>query len=207
MVLVGKLRARWLAVLVHAAALTSLSLLVWDYWQGNFLIDPVQEIMPRTGRTALILLLLSLAGTPLNTLFRFKKAMQVRRPLGLYAFAHAALHVLTFIGLDYGFDLELIIEAIFGQSFALVGLAAFILLLLLAITSTKGWQKRLRRNWKRLHRLVYLLVPLVILHFAWAGKDFRDPLLYAGGMVLLLVLRVPRLKKAVGAIQFRARMG
>ncbi len=207
MVLVGKLRAQWLAVLVHAAALTSLSLLVWDYWQGNFLIDPVQEIMPRTGRTALILLLLSLACTPLNTLFRFKTAIQVRRPLGLYAFAHAALHALTFIGLDYGFDLELIIEAIFGQSFALVGFVAFILLLPLAITSTKGWQKRLRGNWKWLHRLVYLITPLVILHFAWAGKDFRDPLLYGGGMVLLFVMRVPRLKKAVGAIHFKARMG
>ncbi len=201
MVLVGKLRARWLAVLVHTAALASLSLLVWDYWQGNFLIDPVREIMPRTGRTALILLLLSLACTPLNTLFGFKAAIKVRRPLGLYAFAHAALHVLTFIGLDYGFDLELIIEAIFGQSFALVGFVAFILLLPLAITSTNGWQKRLQRNWKRLHRLVYLIIPLVILHFAWAGKDFRDPLLYGGGMVLLFVMRVPQLVKAVGAMR------
>lgn len=201
MVLVGKLRARWLAVLVHTAALASLSLLVWDYWQGNFLIDPVREIMPRTGRTALILLLLSLACTPLNTLFGFKAAIKVRRPLGLYAFAHAALHVLTFIGLDYGFDLELIIEAIFGQSFALVGFVAFILLLPLAITSTNGWQKRLQRNWKRLHRLVYLIIPLVILHFAWAGKDFRDPLLYGGGMVLLFVMRVPQFVKAVGAMR------
>lgn len=207
MVLVGKLRAQWLAVLVHAAALTSLSLLVWDYGQGNFLIDPVQEIMPRTGRTALILLLLSLACTPLNTLFRFKTAIKARRLLGLYAFAHAALHALTFIGLDYGFDLELIIEAIFGQRFALVGFVAFILLLPLAITSTKGWKKRLRGNWKWLHRLVYLSAPLVILHFAWAGKDFRDPLLYGGGMVLLFVMRVPRLKEAVGAIRFKAGMG
>ena len=93
--------------------------------------------------------LLSLACTPLHTLFRFKTAIKARRLLGLYAFAHAALHALTFIGLDYGFDLELIIEAIFGQSFALVGFVAFILLLPLAITSTKGWQKRLRGNWKR----------------------------------------------------------
>jgi len=182
-----------------------LAWLLWDYWQGQFIIDPVKEITTRTGRTALILLILSLACTPMNTIFGFKQALRVRRPLGLYAFMYAGLHFLTFVGLDYGFDLELIRQDIVNQRYVLVGFAAGLLLLSLAITSTRGWQKRLGRNWKRLHRLVYLAGILAIVHFMWLVKDIREPLRYGAVVALLLIVRIPGIRKAVSNARYQIK--
>ncbi len=197
MVLTRRLKLPWLQILSHVAALLPLAWLVWNYWQDSFIIDPIRETTTLTGKTALTLLLLSLACTPINTLLGLKQVRRVRRALGLYAFMYAALHGLTFVGLDYGFDLDLIGPAIFDQRYVLAGFAAFLLLLPLAITSTKGWQKRLGKNWKRLHRLAYLAGVLVIVHFAWSVKDIRQPLRYGAVLALLLVARVPGLRKAV----------
>jgi sulfoxide reductase heme-binding subunit YedZ len=198
-----KLKARWPAcgaivpqILTHVAALLPLAWLLWDYWQGLFIVDPVREITTRTGKTALILLVLSLACTPIHTVFGFKKVLRVRRALGLYAFMYASLHFLTFVGLDYGFDLDLIGQAISDQRYVLVGFAAGLLLLPLAITSTRGWQKPLGKNWKRLHRLVYLASILAILHFVWLVKDTREPLRYGAVVALLLIVRIPGIRRA-----------
>ena len=202
-----RLKARWLHILTHVGALLPLAWLLWNYWQGQFIIDPVKEITTRTGKTALILLILSLACTPMNTIFGFKQALRVRRPLGLYAFMYAGLHFLIFVGLDYGFDLALIRQDIVNQRYVLVGFAAGLLLLPLAITSTQGWQKRLGKNWKRLHRLVYLTSILVIVHFVWLTKDIREPLRYGAVVALLLIVRIPAIKRAISnaRYQFKAR--
>jgi sulfoxide reductase heme-binding subunit YedZ len=197
MVLVRKLQTHWLQVLTHVAALLPLTRLLWDYGQGLFIIDPVKQMTSRTGKTALILLILSLACTPAYTIFGLRRVRRLRRPLGLYAFMYAGLHFLTFVGLDYGFDLDLIGQDILDQRYVLVGFAAGLLLLLLAITSTRGWQKRLGKNWKRLHRLVYLAAILAIVHFMWLVKDIREPLRYAAVVALLLVVRIPVVRKAL----------
>lgn len=199
MVLLGVDRhgARWLKILVHAGALIPLAWIVWQYTQGLFLVDPVREITTLTGRTALILLVLTLACTPINTIFGFRPVLRVRRTLGLYAFLYASLHFATFVWLDYGLDIELLTEAIFAQRYVVVGFAAGLILLALALTSTKGWQRRLGRNWKRLHRLVYIAGILAVVHFAWLVKDIRVPLQYGAVLVLLLVLRLPRVRKAM----------
>ena len=197
MVLLAWLRARWLRLLVHVGALLPLAWTLWQYWQGLFLVDPVREMTTRTGKTALILLVLTLACTPLNTLFGIKQVLRVRRALGLYAFLYASLHFATFVWLDYGLDLSLLQEAIFAQRYVVVGFAAGLILLVLAITSTRGWQKRLGRNWQRLHRLIYLAGVLAVVHFAWLVKDLREPLRYGLVVALLLVLRIPRVRKAV----------
>jgi len=204
MVLVRKLKTRWLQILSHVAALLPLALLAWETWQDRF-IDPVQEITTRTGRTALILLILSLACTPLNIIFGFKQVMRVRRTLGLYAFMYAGLHFLTFVGLDYGFDFDLLGQGILDQRYVLVGFAAGLLLLLLAITSTQGWQKRLRKNWKRLHRLVYLAGILAIVHFTWLAKDNRVPLRYGAVVSLLLIVRIPVIRRAISTVRYQLR--
>lgn len=196
MVLLGRLRKHWLQILVHAAALLPLAWTIWQYTQGLFLVDPVREITTRTGRIALILLLLSLSCTPLNTLFGFKQALRVRRPLGLYAFLYASLHFATFVWLDYGLDFDLLWQAIFDQRYVIVGFAAGLLMLALAVTSTRGWQVRMGKNWKRLHRLAYLAGFLAVVHFAWLVKDIRVPLGYGAVLVGLLVLRLPPLRKA-----------
>lgn len=200
-----KLKGHWLQILTQVAALLPLALLLWDYWQGRFIIDPVQEITTRTGKTALILLIMSLACTPINIIFAFKQVMRVRRALGLYAFMYASLHFLTFIGLDYGFDFDLIAQDILDQRYVLVGFAAGLLLLPLAITSTQGWQKRLGKNWKRLHQLVYLAGILAIVHFTWLVKDIREPLRYGAVVALLLIARIPSIRKAVSNARYRLK--
>jgi sulfoxide reductase heme-binding subunit YedZ len=196
-----RLKARWLQILTHVGALLPLAWLLWETWQGQFIVDPVKEITTRTGKTALILLILSLACTPVNTIFGFKQVLRVRRPLGLYAFLYVGLHFLTFLGLDYGFDLDLIRQDILDQRYVLVGFATGLLLLPLAITSTKGWQKRLGK------RLVYLASILDIVHFVWLTKDLREPLRYGGVVVLLLIVRIPAIKRAISnaRYQFKAR--
>jgi sulfoxide reductase heme-binding subunit YedZ len=205
MVLLGKLRKHWLRILVHVAALLPLAWIIWQYTQGLFLIDPVREITTLTGRTALVLLVLSLACTPLNTLFGFRQALRVRRPLGLYAFLYAGLHFVTFVWLDYGLDLDLLWEAIFDQRYVLVGFAAGLLMLILAVTSTRSWQKRLGKNWKRLHRLVYLAGILAVIHYLWLVKDILVPLQYSAVLAALLVLRLPPIRKAASNARYRLR--
>ena len=197
MVLKDWLRRNWLRLLVHIGALLPLFFLLRDHFQGAFIIDPVKEITVTTGRAALVLLLLSLACTPINMIFGFRRALRVRRALGLYAFMYAGLHFMTFVGLDYAFDFGLLGPAIFDQRFVLVGFAALLLLLALAITSTRGWQKRLGRKWKRLHMLVYLAGGLMIVHFLWAVKDGREPLRYGAVLALLLVVRLPWVRRIV----------
>jgi sulfoxide reductase heme-binding subunit YedZ len=178
-----KLRKNWLRILTHVGALTPLAWLLWDFWFDNLTVNPIQDITFRTGKPALILLVLSLACTPVSTVFGFKQVLPLRKPLGLYAFMYVCLHFLTFIGLDYGFDLGLLYEAIFEKRYALVGFAAFLILLPLAITSTQGWMRRLGKNWKRLHR--------------------REPLLYGAAVGLLLILRLPALRRPIA--NFRSR--
>jgi len=199
MVLLGLkwLRSRWLGLLVHTGALGLLAWIVWRYTQGLFLIDPVREITTLTGRTALILLMLMLACTPVSTVLGLKQVLRLRRPLGLYAFLYASVHFATFVWLDYRFDLALLMEAVFAQRYVVVGFASGLVLLMLAITSTRGWQKRLGKNWKRLHRLAYVAGILAVAHFAWLSKDLRVPLRYGAVLALLLVLRIPQVRKAL----------
>jgi sulfoxide reductase heme-binding subunit YedZ len=146
----------------------------------------------RTGRYALAFLILSLVPTVIATVPGFKAVLQIRRALGLYAFMYAVLHFLVFVELDYGFDFGLIVIAIVEGPFVLVGLAALIILTLLAVTSTAGWKRRLGRNWKRLHRLVYLAGGLAVVHYAWRFKELRRmPVLTGAVLLLLLMARIP----------------
>ncbi|GAB4458509.1 MAG: ferric reductase-like transmembrane domain-containing protein [Anaerolineae bacterium] len=202
------LRKNWLRILTHVGAVTPLAWLLWDYWFDNLTVNPIQDITFRTGKPALILLVLSLACTPVNTLFGFKQALPLRKPLGLYAFMYVSLHFLIFIGLDYGFDWGLLYEAIFEKRYALVGFAAFLILLPLAVTSTQGWMRRLGKNWKRLHRWVYLAGILAVIHYVWLVKsDIREPLLYGAAVALLLILRLPAVRKAVTNFRSRFKKG
>jgi sulfoxide reductase heme-binding subunit YedZ len=188
----------WLHLLVHVGALLPLAIIIWDFFTNQLTVNPIQEVTFRTGYYALVLLLLSLACTPLNTLFGWRQVIPLRRTLGLYAFLYASLHFLVFIGLDYLFDFDLIIEAIFEKRYALVGFAAFLILVPLAITSTRGWMRRLGKRWKPLHRLVYLAAILAIVHFIWLVKaDITRPLIFGAILALLLVLRLPPVRRRI----------
>ena len=200
-----------LQIATHIGALVPLAWLVWDFWQGNMAlaINPFQDITFRTGKAALILLLLSLAVTPLNTVTGWRQIIPLRKPLGLYAFAYGLLHFMVFV-VDNGYIEDTIYwsaiyEATFEKQFALVGFAALAIMLPLAITSNQWSMRQLKKNWKRLHRLVYISGILVIIHFLWLVKsDTREPLIYGVVLTLLLVLRIPAVRRYV--VQLRSRL-
>ncbi|HLA99684.1 MAG TPA: protein-methionine-sulfoxide reductase heme-binding subunit MsrQ [Anaerolineales bacterium] len=181
---------------VHLGSLTPLAVLIVDAMRDNLSANPIQDVTFRTGKTALVLLVLSLAATPVNTIFGYRQALKVRRALGLYAFFYVSLHFLIFVGLDYTFDLELIYAAIAEKRYARVGFSAALILLPLAITSTKSWMRRLGKRWKQLHRLVYLAALLAFIHYLWLVKaDIREPLAYGGVIGLLLIARLPFVRR------------
>ena len=210
----SKLRIKFtpLQILVHLLAWGLVAWLAWDAWTGNLTVNPIQAAEQRTGKYALVLLVLSLACTPLNTLFGLRKALTVRRTLGLYAFMFAAMHFVIFIGIDYGFDWEFLRLDISNKRYILVGATALTILTLLAATSFKWWMKRLGKRWKALHRLIYLAAPLVVLHYAWARKgdifrlqgDILQPLAFGVVVALLLLARLPALRRR--AVRLRAHL-
>ena len=196
------LKKNWLWLGVNIAAFTPLMWLVWDFFTNNLGVNPLGEITDRTGYAALVMLVLSLAVTPLVTVTGLRKLATVRKSLGLHGFMYVSLHMLIFIGLDYGFDLQLIYDdALLQKNYVLVGFATFLILLPLAITSTKGWMKRLGRKWKQLHQLVYLAVPLGVLHYFWVEKIPTEPLIYALVVGLLLLARISVVRKRLNSVR------
>lgn len=177
--------------MTHVLALSPLAVLAWDFARGDLGANPIREVQFRTGKYTLVLLVLTLSCTPLSMLPGLKWVARFRRSLGLYAFAYAGLHFLNFIGLDYGFNLRLLREDIFEKRYAFVGLAAFLSLLPLAVTSGSGWARRLGKKREQLHRLIYLAAILTIVHFAWQDKAKTvEPLVYGGVVAGLLLVRV-----------------
>lgn len=192
-----------LQLLVHLAGWIPLVVLLFDLFRDNLTANPIQAIEQRTGYTALVFLALSLACTPLAFL-GWKELTQRRKALGNYGFLYAALHVTVFVAVDYGLNLEAILRDVGTKQYIIIGATAFLLLVPLAATSFNYWMKRLGKNWKRLHRLVYLIAPLVVLHFFMARKgnilnltgDVFEPLLFAVIISLLLLLRLAPVKRA-----------
>jgi methionine sulfoxide reductase heme-binding subunit len=199
-------RGPLLQAAVHVGALLPLALLIWDGLHGDLTVNPIQAITLRTGKTALVLLVLSLACTPAFTFFGLRQALRWRRPLGMYAFLYVSLHFLTFSVLDYGLDPVLLRQALFEKRYALAGLAAGLLLAPLAFTATRGWMRRLGKNWKRLHRLVYPAAVLAVVHYVWLVKsDARVPYLYGAILAVLLIVRTRPAKRGIARVRRHLR--
>ena len=198
----------WLQIITHVGAWIPLAVLVFDYFNDRLTVNPIQAATQRAGDIAITLLILSLACTPINTLFRFSPVIKIRRALGLYAYFYAAIHLFIFVGVDYAFAFDQIIKDVGNKRFILVGLTSFILLTILTITSFRWWMARLGKNWKRLHRIVYGVNLLVVLHYAWAmkGDIFRLqgnillPLFASVIVILLLVIRIPSVRKRLSGL-------
>lgn len=200
----------------HIIGLVPLALLMIDIARRDLTANPIQYLEQRSGYAALVMLVLSLAITPLMNLAGFKPLQRIRRTMGLYAFLYALGHFLIFVWLDYGLDFSLLEGAIFKKPFVVVGLAALVILTALAVTSFDWAKRALRKNWMRLHKLVYLAGGLVILHYAWAKKgdifrlqgDIVQPLIFGGIVALLLIMRLPPVKRFITAARQRlsARM-
>jgi len=182
---------RLLKPAVFVLCLVPLGLMVFDGVTGGLGVNPVEAITHRTGDWTLRLLLVTLAMTPLRRLSGWGWPLRVRRMLGLFSFFYACLHLLTYVWLDQFFDLWAIVEDVIERPFITVGMLAFVGLIPLAVTSTNGMMRRLGRRWKVLHRLVYAVAILGVVHFWWLVKaDVREPLLYALILAGLLGYRV-----------------
>lgn len=182
----------WLLKLgVFSVCLLPLLNVLWLAYQDRLSANPIDDITDQTGLWTLRLLLITLLMTPLRRIFGWSWPQRVRRMLGLFAFFYASLHLLTYLWLDQFFWWEDIIADIIKRPFITLGVLAFLCLLPLAATSTTAMMKRLGRNWKRLHRLAYVVPTLGVLHFVWLVKaDYREPLLYGSLLALLLGLRL-----------------
>ncbi len=158
------------------------------------LVEPLQYITRNTGSWTLYFLCITLAVTPLRRLSGWNWLLKLRRMMGLYAFFYALLHFTTFLWFDHFFDVQEMLKDVAKRPFITVGFTAFVLLVPLAVTSTNGMVRRLGgKRWQMLHKLVYVIAPLGILHFWWmrAGKhDFNKPILFGLIVLALLGIRV-----------------
>jgi sulfoxide reductase heme-binding subunit YedZ len=168
--------------------------------------NPVDELQDELGEWGLRLLLATLCVTPLAVTFRRPWLMRLRRMLGLFAFTYVSLHLLNWLVLDQWFDLRAISADIAKRPYITVGMIAYALLVPLAVTSTAGWMRRLGPRWHRLHKLVYPAAILGCMHFWWQVKaDWREPLVYATVLALLLGWRVrrARMRRSSAAVPAR----
>ncbi|MCM0043142.1 MAG: sulfoxide reductase heme-binding subunit YedZ [Burkholderiaceae bacterium] len=183
----------WLKRALFVLALLPLVQVVLAGVEGRLGANPIETITRASGDWTLYFLCLTLAVTPLRRLTGLNWLLKLRRMLGLFTFFYASLHFVCFIWFDHFFDLAEMARDVVKRPFITVGFTAFLLLLPLALTSSDAMVRRLGRNWARLHRLVYLVAVLAILHFWWmrAGKNnFAEPLLFGAIVALLLGLRL-----------------
>ena len=200
-----------LQIAIHLYAWSAAAWIIYQIATGTFSINPIQELEQRTGRHAITLLVLSLLCTPFNTIFKWSEPLKRRRALGLYTFLYATIHVIIFVDLDYGLAWSLIAQTVLQKPYIIVGMLTFLALIPLAFTSFDIWKKRMGKNWKRLHQLVYFIAPLAVLHYAWSKKgdifslsgDIIRPLIYGLIIAIFLTFRIPAIRKALASFSAR----
>jgi sulfoxide reductase heme-binding subunit YedZ len=177
--------------LLFLAALGPAAYLAVLIFTGGLGVNPAETLQLETGIWALRFLIGTLAITPLRRLSGWNRVIQYRRMLGLFAFFYASLHFLTYLVLDQYFDLQRILQDIGKRPFITLGFLAFVLMVPLAVTSTKGWIRRLGRRWQVLHRLIYISAVAAAIHYLWKGKVIvGSPVYYAVVIAALLGFRV-----------------
>ena len=194
----------WRNILVHVIAIVPLALTAYEYFTGTLPIVLDRHLIIRFGAVGLAFIVAAFSITPIITLTGKAQLVSIRRSLGVYGFGYITLHLLAYAWLSNYFDWALILRDLGERRAMSVGLLAFALLIPLALTSTNGWQKRLGKRWKTLHRLVYFAVPLSVLHYFWLERDIKDwVLVYAALVVILFVIRLPAIRRAVARIRHR----
>jgi len=186
------LSTKWAKIFLFTLSLLPFVILVWQAFHGELGPSPVENLQHTTGDWTLYFLLITLAITPFRTIFSVPELVRFRRMFGLFAFFYVCLHFLTYLGPDQSFSLSSMLKDVYKRPFIAVGFAAFVLLIPLAITSTKDWTIRLGgKRWRQLHRLVYVIGILGVIHYYWLVKsDVRKPLLFGVLLAILLLWRL-----------------
>jgi len=176
---------------VFILCLLPLGIIILDIYYNNLGAEPVKKIMNHFGEWTLIFICLTLTMSPLKRITNLGFWIKFRRMLGLFVFFYATIHLLTYVGLDYRFDWEPIINDVLKKKYIFIGFSAWLLLIPLAITSSQKMIKLLKNNWKRLHRLIYIIAIFGSLHYIWLSKTiFFKPLVYLVIILVLLALRI-----------------
>lgn len=186
-----------LKVVLHLAAFLPLAWLVFAVNQGAFSADPAKDIQHFTGRMALKLLLATLMVTPLARYGKQPLLIRCRRLLGLWCFAWASLHLLSYTLLELGVNhLDLLGKEIFLRPYLTLGMASWLILLALTATSTQSAQRKLGARWQKLHNLIYLVAILAPVHYLWSVKSLSPlPIIYTSVAVILLLFRYKKLRQ------------
>jgi sulfoxide reductase heme-binding subunit YedZ len=197
------LKSAWTKVIVWAACLAPFFWLVWRIWHQDLTANPKEYIEHFTGDWTLRLIAATLAITPLRKLLHLPDLIRFRRLIGLFAFFYVCLHFTAYLWLDQNFDFAAILADVAKRPYITAGFTGFVLLIPLALTSTKGWIRRLGgRRWQRLHRLIYITAVAGVIHYYWLVKsDVRLPLLYGGIVAVLLAYRLVVSKQKSGSKQ------
>lgn len=191
--------SKLLQVLANVGGWIPLAILLLQFFTNNLGFNPVNTILKRTGRYAVLFLILSLTITPIRKILKLNVIYRLRKPLGLFAALYAGLHFATYAIWDFQLDLNLIWRAMIDNLFILIGAVALLILIVLAGTSFRKIQKKMGKTWVWLHRAVYLAAVLVILHYLLAIKgdlltlqgNYTQPLIAAGVLLVLFILRIP----------------
>jgi sulfoxide reductase heme-binding subunit YedZ len=189
---------QWRNLWVHILASLPLLLTAYECVTDTLPIVLDRHLVIRFGAAGMAFLIAAFSITPLGIITGRSSLVPIRRPLGVYGFCYITMHLLAYVWLSNYWDWALILRDIGERRAMIVGLLAFALLIPLAFTSTNGWQKRLGRRWKLLHRLVYAAVPLSLLHYFWLERDIKDwVLVYIGLVILLFAARIPAIRRSL----------
>ena len=186
---------KYFKAFIFFLCLWPLGIIISNIYYNDLGPEPVKKIMNHFGEWTLIFICLTLAMSPLKRITNLSFWIKFRRMLGLFVFFYATIHLLTYVGLDYRFDWEPIINDVLKKKYIFIGFSAWLLLIPLAATSSQKMIRILRHNWKNLHRLIYAIAIFGSLHYIWLSKTiFFKPLIYTAIIVVLLALRI-KIKK------------
>jgi len=181
----------YLKIAVFFISLWPIYIITYQIFYNELGPEPVDRIINHFGEWTLIFILLTLSMTPLRKITNSLEWIKFRRMLGLFAFFYASIHMLSYVGLDYRFNFEPLINDVLKKKFVFIGFSAWLLLIPLAITSSDRMVKILKKNWKKLHRLIYLISIFGVLHLIWLSKTILfKPLIFLIILIILLLFRI-----------------
>jgi len=185
-----QINQKYLKIVIFTLSLIPIFFIIYQIITNQLGPEPIKEITHHTGKSTLYFIIITLAMTPLKKITKLNIWINYRRMFGLFIFFYASVHLMTYVGLDYRFDLASIGDDIIKKKYIFIGFSAWLLLIPLAITSNKRMIKILKEKWKKLHRLIYLISLFGAIHYLWLVKrDLTEPLIFLVVLIILLAFR------------------
>jgi len=188
--MITQINQKYLKMIIFTLSLMPIFFIIYQIITNQLGPEPIKEITHHTGKSTLYFIVITLAMTPLKKITKLNIWINYRRMFGLFIFFYASVHLMTYVGLDYRFDLASIGDDIIKKKYIFIGFSAWLLLIPLAITSNKRMIKILKEKWKKLHRLIYLISLFGAIHYLWLVKrDLTEPLIFLVVLIILLAFR------------------